>query len=363
MLSMHKLGPSLLVIAGLLVPACSAKSPSKLSPDGPGSGALAVGDYLAMLTAASCTNQVTCGDAPDQATCIAANHDDNTATIARVMYGTIKFDAAAAPACLDQIANAACTFDGFQVDGADPCAGVLTGTVAAGGACFDSLECASPVAVCTPNDPNCDPSMTCCPSKCIEPMIAKSGAACDGTATLCDTGLYCAGTQGGAAMGTCQPVLTTEGAACTDPCACANPRYCNLDDTGNGKCVTPAASKAACSPNDQVPCVDNRDYCDPTTKTCTARVAVGTKCDDMTGAQCVGYAACFNSACVAYPGAGAACNADTGIGCLGELACTSGTCQAPPPAMDCGRPGARVVGGSTGPRSTIVPHVVRRTAR
>ena len=114
-------------------------------------------------------------------------------------------------------------------------------------------------------------------------------------------------------------------------------------------CATQAAHGATCDPTDFLqPCIDIRDYCDPTTTVCTRRIPIGGVCSPS--APCVPFATCdaTTSICVALPRVDEACTIDANgfSNCLYDLQCMNGmtacakgaigcTCAVPPPGMAC----------------------------
>lgn len=248
--------------------------------------------------------------------------------------GTIEYDEDKAGACADSFRDQACEFAGLSGE-PSPCDDVFTGTVPAGGACVVDLQCANS-GDCIATDPNCDPDAACCASTCVvrTEMVSQAGGPCADDIHVCADDLYCRQVSQTAAM--CEPLITQEGTACETLSACANPMYCNLDLFGSGRpatCKRPAASGTACDLEDLLPCVDNRDFCDPTSLTCVRGVAPGATCG--MGVACVPYASCIDNACVADIARGGACVVEQGADCAGDLECISGTCELPPPGMVC----------------------------
>jgi hypothetical protein len=85
---------------------------------------------------------------------------------------------------------------------------------------------------------------------------------------------------------------------------------------------------------DLLPCVDDRQYCDPTMMKCLPKVAVGGACP--ANVLCEDLATCENAVCVANPGLGAACGTTTtDPSCLGNLSCTNAVCTAPASGPAC----------------------------
>lgn len=300
------------------------------------SSGVSIDDFSQKLIDAQCTYAVACQQMPDVATCKGATHiDDYIATlVADSKSKKITYDEGQAGTCIDYFKSASCSFTGFHGP-ANPCTTVFKGTVAAGGACFVDEDCAGS-GTCQATDPNCDSSAMCCPGTCMA-AAQKVAIGGDCSNAPCVDNAACSFNTN-----KCVALATTAGAACDAVDGCADPMVCNIDFTKQpymGTCITPAAHGATCDPNALIACADNRDYCDPTAKTCTSAIAVGQTCTAQQ--TCVGYADCTNGSCAARAGSGQACMAGSGSGagsggnCLGDLTCTSGSCAAPPAAMAC----------------------------
>ena len=303
-----------------------------------GSDGVSINDFSKQYLDAFCKGEVACGQFPDQATCVGAFQADDMFFLtmqADVASKKVKYDSGQAGSCISEASKGQCTFTGLYPDTNDPCAKIFTGTVATGGACFDSNECADK-GVCNATDPNCDPNSMCCAGTCAAaPMLAALGQPCQGTGTCAD-GSYCSPTSN-----TCTALVATEGGACDDFYACSNPRICNFDFNTMAftTCYTPAARNATCDPNNIFPCADERDYCDTTTMKCTPLVATGASCGGSNGAGCVAYDTCDMTSmmCTANASAGQSCTVDQNgnSNCLGGLSCTNGRCALPPAGMAC----------------------------
>lgn len=298
-------------------------------------------EYVSQLAALICKVNVACEGTPDMASCLATTlplEDPELAVLeADIASGKSKYDAAKANACLEwfeSYTSAGCTQSGraaVGLAGEDACGGVLVGTVAPGGACIASTECADR-GLCQPTEPTC--AQQCCPGTCIAPAAPiPVGGDCS-TLQLnqaCATGSFCLPVTGGSP--TCFVPSTVEGSTCDRRFACASPLFCDLDAaTGTGTCRRAIASGAACdsSATDYLPCDDTRDTCSPTTSTCVRRTAVGGTCDPARQG-CVGYALCTRNICVAYPKPGEACTPNVSPDCLGLFECSAqtSTCVAP----------------------------------
>jgi hypothetical protein len=303
---------------------------------GGGGGAIGFGEFPDELESADCDFEVECGLMPDVGTCQdALAFDDGEIGSLQVAIdaGTVLFDEDAAGACVDSVRNQGCAFPGFHID--DPCVDVFAGTVAEGGACNIDAEC-SGNALCEATDPACDPTVACCPGTCgpsTEPQ--PIGGACESSSD-CEDDAFC-NIPAGQQAGTCDALITQQGASCNDFAACANPMICEITDFQNfvGTCEIPAAREATCDPNRLIPCTDLRDYCDPTATTCTPAIDVGGACDDDAGVFCLGFASCINLTCTADPGLGETCPTDGSQSCLGSLGCDNGTCALGPSSPVC----------------------------
>jgi hypothetical protein len=295
-----------------------------------GGGGVSVGDLPDSIDDNRCDRLVACQGVQDRATCDAATQTDVSgygSVEAAVEDGTIKYDSGAAADCANSYGSTNCTFPGFHEK--DPCDDIFKGTVATGGACVIDLQCANN-GNCQYAG-NCDPEVMCCTGTCQGgqmQMESAIGGPCGDDIHSCAVNAYCK--EAGQGPGTCTALVTMEGAACDEIDACSNPMYCNLNfQTGTGTCKKPAASKAACSRMDLLPCADLRDHCDPTSMTCVRDIAVGMPC--ATGQQCVGYASCIAGTCVAdIPLNGACTTGGNTAQCAVDLECTAGKCQLPP---------------------------------
>ena len=110
----------------------------------------------------------------------------------------------------------------------------------------------------------------------------------------------------------------------------------NETQSGSGTCYTPGATDGTCDPTFFVAdfaCLDDRQYCDATSKKCVARVAVGATCSDAI--LCEGLAQCVGTKCVANGTAGATCDPQNGPGCLQGLDCTNSKCVLPAAGASC----------------------------
>ena len=311
---------------------------------GGGSGSTVSLDELwGRLVAALCKFEVACGDMPDLATCLASQRpeaSDGPTLKAEIASGKVRYDGVKARTCIEAIE----AFYGSPLcrrseqvtispDGSEACAAVFTGTVPAGGACFNSEECAGSGS-CEQTDPACSPAQQCCAGTCLaKPGPIPVGGACAAAFDqTCVDGAFCYMETATAPL-TCLVPSKIEGTACTSPYLCASPLFCDLDPaTGTGTCRRAAVTGGPCNTSVTFgSCDDLRDYCDEATGTCKPRVAAGGTCDPAQLFNCVGYTVCQGTTCVARPGSGAACSATAGPACLGSLECSAqNTCALVP---------------------------------
>jgi len=305
-----------------------------------------IDEFLDRFVTELCTINVACGSMPDMATCRASLQIETTDLLtvkADIAAGKIRYDGAKAGACLDyahRLYSSGCTRSATaDTSGNDACEVVLVGTVANGGACFLSTECAS--ARCQQADTACLPAHQCCAGTCVaKPAPIPAGADC--SASLpdqnCAEGSYCL-TTATSTTPTCLVPSKVVGTPCSSLFDCASPLFCDADpSTGTGTCQRAAASGAAC--NSDVlfgSCDDLREVCSTATGTCTPRGAVGAACDPLQTLSCLSYAECIGSTCVALSPERGACNATDGPGCLGDLECSpsTSTCGFPANAGAC----------------------------
>jgi hypothetical protein len=295
-------------------------------------------DLTGDLLSAECDVLVTCGLAPDRATCLSSVQLDSTqfATMkADIAAGTVIYDGQAAGACIDVFKNqrSSCkqTVMGDLEKKLDAtCGKVFTGTLPAGTACFFSDECANR-GIC--EDQTCS-SNGCCGGTCVaRPAPIPLGGDCSSPLRNqdCIDGTVCTAKAGGG--GTCKVPLPA-GARCTPYDSCVRPYHCggSVDlATGEGTCIAPPARGQACDMSGD--CDDGLDYCDPN-YVCTSRIAVDDACSAPEA--CIRYATCDGTACVAIAGPDASCDPQGYDPCLLSLSCdTTMRCSLPPPPSSC----------------------------
>jgi hypothetical protein len=303
-----------------------ALAPILIALAGCGSGggdSIPFDEYLARIEAAECEIQVTCGAAPDQATCLAATFVDQKSpaltAIAAVARGTVIYDGQLAAKCL------AALDQGCAVNSVSPpeCLEILRGTVPTSGACVASAECADGGQCVMP--PGC--TTACCAGTCGGPSLVPIGGDCSGGSSPCASAGYCSG-------GTCVAKASL-GAACTETMPCASPGVCNVADGAAqpGVCVIAPDEGAACDSSLPQPCMRTYDYCDSTSLKCIKRKQPGDACSP--DAACVAYAPCRDGVCTPEGLAGQPCDDAAGSYCFDDLICTAGACVAPPAGVAC----------------------------
>lgn len=303
----------MLVLAGGLASAC-------------GGGALTLEQYGARAQDVVCTIEVRCGSLPDKTSCPV--FVDLGQAKADVASGKTIFDGTAGAMCLDAIELVDCSRTSLIAQ-ANACQRVATGTLADGYACNAGTQCASRSCTFTPAD--CDRQTTCCSGNCATtPVTVAEGGDCSIANAQCETGLFC---DVGAVIPTCAKRRGL-GAACTTLSPCLETLRCvRASGAAEGICSTYPQRGEAC-PGDYS-CNDGLDFCDPTSKTCLARLAVGADCT-AAPQGCLGLAFCDETShkCVAKAAAGQPCAQDDD--CLGQLVCgASGACAVPSPRIVC----------------------------
>ena len=289
--------------------------------------AIALEDLTDAFLAAACEQEVACEQFPDEATCRAATKVDLSLFVAAVEAGTVRYDAEAAPVCIEAMTPSHCLLwgDGDRdraERGAEACRRTFRGAVELGGTCAQDFECAGE-ARC--GAPICE-GQQCCLGSCVPveaPLVAEIGDSCAGA--TCVPEAYCN-----------VAAICTARLGAGEPCdafnACATGALCSAS-AGEGTCVALAGRGEPCDPGflyDVGSCESITDYCDRTETVCKARKLPGERCAESR--ECVGYAFCRDEVCVLAPAAGEACDPMTGP-CLGHLHCMDGICglaESPP---------------------------------
>lgn len=204
---------------------------------------------------------------------------------AAIEAGRVVFDADVAARCLAQLEEDPCVaLQGQQLVG--ECASIFTGTVAPGGACTSSPECAG--------DLSCyfDEADGMCRGRCMNLRYSS----CQ-DAGLCEPDEYCD-------EGQCKEATIEEGEAC-QPGQCRPGLSCSFDEqagagscqpVGSGQEGTPCANDALC--DEGLACLWDSTV---GTMACKAAIAVGEFCDPSRGSGgCEEGAECFETGAQQY---------------------------------------------------------------
>ena len=301
------------LVLALLLPLSSAL----LACDG-GGGDIAIEDLGSEFADEFCESQTACGRFPDVASCKAAMNFSLEQLVADVEAGLVDYDGGKARECVDSFSANDCNLFG-QMEENDACDATFTGSVALGGACFNSEVCAG--------DTSCDgeQSDTCTPGVCVarEPDVGEGQSCSESSCAdelICNDSMICE----------TRPAL---GESCASLFGCANGALCKLgEDSSPGTCVELPTTGNTCDPElggeylgGRFSCLLVSDYCDASDNTCKAKLPAGSDCS-AASYGCVNYAQCIEGSCVASPGAGESCVVDGQPECLGTLNCTGGTC-------------------------------------
>lgn len=277
--------------------------------------AIPIDELAEHAEAALCTYEVRCGWAPDTAACKEALYVRQQ-LVAEVKAGKVIYDGQAAAACLALYQTISCKVSegGISIlNMAQSCRDAVGGTVATGGACLIDEDCQSDAC-----DRSACSATECCTGVCVAKVLA--GGDCSAAGSRCADDLFCRrGTTGTAAI--CAELIA-DGQPCTRFDSCLPGRQCNLV---TGTCGAPPATGQECP--DMI-CDSMADFCDPASKTCLRRIAVGGDCS-ATPAGCGGFANCdaATKTCVARRRGGEACAQPND--CLTGVACTGGICVPP----------------------------------
>ena len=292
---------------------------------GGGSAAIPIDQLQARAMDALCSYEVRCGLAPDTAACDEGLYVREQLE-ADVKAGKVIYDGQTAAACLDVYRALSCAVSGAglsSVTQAQSCKDIIKGTVATGGACLMDEECQSQAC----DRSACTTDTECCAGTCTAKIPA--GGDCSAAGSRCADDLFCR--RGTGTTGICT-ALIADGQPCTSSDYCEAGRRCNVvTGTSAGTCGVLPAHGQACP---GMTCDLLSDLCDPASKTCVSRIAIGGDCSAIpTG--CVPYANCDASTmkCVARKRAGEACAQSSD--CLSGVACTAGICVPPPDKPAC----------------------------
>jgi hypothetical protein len=242
------------------------------------------------------------------------------------------YDSSKAQACIDLFKNTACAdFDAAMSDPTSACNKAISGTVAAGGDCYQDWDCA--------NAGSCSYGNNACPGKCVADARAAVGADC-GAGTYCVAGASCASNKCVADVGqgadcsaasckyslhcdatshTCKPGLTS--GSCGSSADCAFGYLCaGAPINGNGTCTLAKKSGESCTAGNNecqigLSCLNG---------TCTA-AKTGSDCGLVSGE----YAFCIQGWCNASPGGPGKCVAYKNVGddCPTGLECDPSAAQ------------------------------------
>jgi len=303
-------------------------------------GSVPFSEFETSAEQAVCHFLVVCGEFADAATCLASKqvqpHYYETLG-SDISSGKVIYSGSRAKTCLDAV-NALTACNGSLINSLEPllpqadpiCNYIFTGTVAAGGACFYSEECANG-RPCVSMEA-CSKDQCCAAATCLMLTDVAEGGNCDVPDAVCPPGMTCSANPTGGGY-SCQR-LPGAGARCVYPSVgvgvCARPSFC---DGTTGICKAPVATGGPCNPS-WPGCENPQDRCVGTT--CTRLLSVGSACGPST-VGCVTYAACdaTTSTCVERPAVGAACD-PSGPRCLGGTCDpNTATCTLEPPGGAC----------------------------
>jgi hypothetical protein len=271
-----------------------------------------------------------------------------------IAAGKIRYDGTKIQACLDQVRTLDC------VNGPEPteCTAAIDGTVAVGGECSMSDECAGGDTYCKvtaacpghcaprevaggpcSRDNECVRDLSCSDTtgRCFAPATADQP--CGAGQPECQGGLFCVGADEDAGRpGTCRTLAdafsVSAGGSCLIGAPFCQPNLrCTIDSVSGGvpstRCAAPVASGAACKlaypdvcPGDQ--------YCKIATGTidgvCTAKPGNGQPCAVRNAGEdpiCAPNTRCDAGTCRSRQKLGGTCQ--TGAVCYSEN-CISGGC-------------------------------------
>jgi hypothetical protein len=272
---------------------------------------------------AICPLVTRCGEYPDEATCKASMTTDLGQVQADVAAGKIKYDGQQAAGCVAALPSFLDCSASATTDQPAACEKTFTGTVAAGGPCFDPRECVS--GQCSYGS-NCGATDTCCAGMCVDAASLPLGQPCTEPGA-CAKGAFC---DVGSGTPTCV-AAKGPGEACTNFDECAAGTSC-LQSSANGTasqaCITPSKEGETCSGPGT--CALTTDFCDPDALKCKARLVPGSPCQaNATEDACVAWAFCNSatSRCVARARLTEACDNFGGTPCMGSLDCLGGICE------------------------------------
>jgi hypothetical protein len=286
-------GAGVLFILAAVTALASCDGESDPSPSGP----VAAGEFARQFADAWCSGLGPCCDSSGYAFELAQCRQSIAATVdafvrAQAENPRLSFDEEAARACVDaQRTRFASCGDRAAFDAGDePCEGLYRGTVALGGSCAESEECA-PV---TDSGVQCDAGVCAAyddPYGDGYPPSVAAGQPCDASCNIDAFGSSCDYTTNTAATGGC---YMNEGLACSytsnvcfplpsvgEPCVEGK---CVVDSYCSARTCVPAIATGPCP--SFVECL-RTSYCDFDTTTCIPRKADGTACNDYE--ECLSY--------------------------------------------------------------------------
>jgi hypothetical protein len=292
---------------------------------GGGGAAIPIDDLNARVIDALCSYEVRCGYVPDKAACD-ESFFSRQQLAADVKAGKVIYDGKAAATCLDVYDSLGCKVSDnglSSINQTQACKDAIKGTVVAGGACLTDEECVSESCSksgCTATE--------CCAGMCDAKIAA--GGDCLLAQTACADDLFCRRDSAGNTAICAARIADGQPCANGDLCV-AGQRCIVATGASDGVCGAPPSRGQACS---SAECDSSTDICDPTSKTCVARTAVGGDCTANPNG-CVPYANCDAATvkCVAKKRAGEACAKLSD--CLSGVACTGGVCVPPPDEPAC----------------------------
>lgn len=267
-------------LAGGLLGGCGGSTSSN------GSGPVPESQFETRLVNAVCNNISSCcksaGYAYDANGCKAGANTKNGTVGSK--YAT--YDAQAAGACIDSVAQAMAACKGLESFSAPACNQIFTGTQAAGQPCDNDLACATPADAIV----------------------------------YCDTW---SGGGGGGGQGTCvvEP-RGKKGDACVDTCTGSPSDHNCSSGGGSGGSGGSGGGSAACYSSDGLYCGGDG--------TCDALIPIGQPCPYDDG--CVVGAYCNSGTCAADKTVGSSCSLFSdicvdGAYCAAPSGSTSGTCE------------------------------------
>lgn len=276
---------------------------------------------------------------------------------AAIDAGTVTYDPSLGATCIEEQRALGCSI--FLVAPPQACRDMFTGTVAVGGACSISEECAGDAycadADCTADVPGtctarkgtgtaCESTDECQGGLVCENLVCRtpastSGGACGGDSGLaCPLDQICIGAMG-SAPGTCTPITSVFAGARDEPCDIFEQELCTPDlscaitgvegTTPVMTCVALADAGGSCflAVPDMCPL---SEYCDadPTMGrlegTCQPRPGAGQACAQTpAGVMCAVGLDCIDGTCRALQDNGGSC--ETGEECRSGI-CEGGTC-------------------------------------